>query len=90
MSFTCSWVLVKGSLENVFDPGAPQRAAHAPAVFAPPLGVAQPGPCEFTLELDEAVSARTACRAPPTSHRIDVTGTTCARMYHILYWVRYS
>ena len=55
MSFICSWVLVEGSLDSVFGLGAPQQAAQSPAVFTPVPGSVLTGPCEFFLDLDEAV-----------------------------------
>ncbi len=65
MSFTCSWVLVQGVLDSVFDSDAPQQSAHAPAVFAPmPGGGSPPAPCEFVLELDETVGDPASTGAP--------------------------
>ncbi len=76
MSFICSWVLVEGSLDSVFGLGAQQQqAAQAPAVFTPVPGSVLTGPCEFILDLDEAVRILlppTICMHLPTQYWVRV------------------
>lgn len=53
MSFTCSWHLVEGSLDAVFN-GEAEKQDTWPAVFAAPPD--DNSPCEFRLDMDEQES----------------------------------